>query len=68
MIGSDICIPDTDILEIGGLERNTWVHVRGGDGGSQHASLRAEAALYQFTYMTKCPIAPEILARMGSTR
>ena len=31
MIGSDICIPDTDILEIGGLERNTWVHVRGGD-------------------------------------
>lgn len=28
-------------------------------------SLRAGAAMYQFTYMTKCPIAPEILARQG---
>jgi phospholipid N-methyltransferase len=26
-------------------------------------SLRAGAAMYQFTYMTKCPIEPEILER-----
>lgn len=28
-------------------------------------SLRAGAALYQFTYMTRCPIAPAILTRMN---
>ena len=33
--------------------------------GACMQSLRAGAALYQFTYMTKCPVAPEILARMG---
>lgn len=33
--------------------------------GACMQSLRPGAALYQFTYMTKCPIAPEILARLG---
>jgi len=33
--------------------------------GACMQSLRPGAALYQFTYLTKCPIAPEILARMG---
>lgn len=33
--------------------------------GACMQSLRSGAALYQFTYMTRCPIAPEILARMG---
>lgn len=33
--------------------------------GACMQSLRAGGALYQFTYMTRCPIAPEILSRMG---
>lgn len=33
--------------------------------GACMQSLRAGAAMYQFTYMTKCPIAPEILARQN---
>ena len=33
--------------------------------GACMQSLRAGAAMYQFTYMTKCPIAPEILARQS---
>ncbi|MDO9146853.1 MAG: rRNA adenine N-6-methyltransferase family protein [Hydrogenophaga sp.] len=33
--------------------------------GACMQSLRPGAALYQFTYMTRCPIAPEILARMN---
>ena len=31
--------------------------------GACMQSLRAGAAMYQFTYMTRCPIAPEILER-----
>ena len=33
--------------------------------GACMQSLRAGAAMYQFTYMTRCPIEPEILARHG---
>jgi len=33
-------------------------------GACMH-SLREGGALYQFTYMTKCPISPQILTRMG---
>ena len=33
--------------------------------GACMQSLRAGAAMYQFTYMTRCPIAPEILARQN---
>ena len=33
--------------------------------GACMQSLRAGAAMYQFTYMTRCPIAPEILGRLG---
>lgn len=33
--------------------------------GACMQSLRAGGALYQFTYMAKCPIAQPILARMG---
>lgn len=33
--------------------------------GACMQSLRAGAALYQFTYMTRCPIATEILTRMN---
>jgi phospholipid N-methyltransferase len=33
--------------------------------GACMQSLRAGAAMYQFTYMTRCPIAPEILARQS---
>jgi phospholipid N-methyltransferase len=33
--------------------------------GACMQSLRAGAAMYQFTYMSRCPIAPEILDRQG---
>lgn len=33
--------------------------------GACMQSLRPGAALYQFTYVTKCPVAPEILERLG---
>jgi len=33
--------------------------------GACMQSLRAGAAMYQFTYMTRCPIAPEILDRQS---
>lgn len=33
--------------------------------GACMQSLRVGAALYQFTYLTRCPIAPEILARLN---
>jgi phosphatidylethanolamine/phosphatidyl-N-methylethanolamine N-methyltransferase len=33
--------------------------------GACMQSLRPGAALYQFTYMAKCPIAPQILSRLG---
>ena len=33
--------------------------------GACMQSLRAGAAMYQFTYMTRCPIEPEILERHG---
>jgi phosphatidylethanolamine/phosphatidyl-N-methylethanolamine N-methyltransferase len=33
--------------------------------GACMQSLQAGAALYQFTYMARCPIAPEILTRMN---
>lgn len=33
--------------------------------GACMQSLQAGAALYQFTYLTRCPIAPEVLARLN---
>jgi len=33
--------------------------------GASMQSLRSGAALYQFTYLNRCPIAPEILIRMN---
>ena len=33
--------------------------------GACMQSLRAGAAMYQFTYMTRCPIEPTILSRLG---
>ena len=33
--------------------------------GACMQSLRPGAALYQFTYMAKCPVAPQVLSRLG---